>query len=89
MTGEILLVRHGRVAIESDGLFSREEFLRYLEDYDAASLRADSRPPQELTERLRQTHVVFASELPRARGPAQHLSIESEIRYEALFNELP
>ncbi|MBU3887998.1 hypothetical protein [Methylosinus sp. KRF6] len=89
MASAIILIRHGRVAIASDGLFSRERFLRYLEDYDTAPLCLDSRPPEELTERLRLASGLFASELPRARESARMLSTDREIRYEAIFNEEP
>jgi broad specificity phosphatase PhoE len=87
MESAIILIRHGQVAIASDGLFSREAFLRYLEEYDAAPLCSDSRPAEELSEQLRLARGFFASELPRSRESARMLSIESEIRCEAIFNE--
>ncbi|WP_156747668.1 hypothetical protein, partial [Methylosinus sp. 3S-1] len=89
MASTIIVIRHGRVALASDGLLSREDFLRYVEDYDAASLRSDSRPPEELTERLRLARRLFASELPRARESARILFLDRDIRYEAMFNEEP
>ncbi|WP_198022845.1 hypothetical protein [Methylosinus sp. LW3] len=89
MASTIVLIRHGRVAIESDGLFSREDFLRFVEDYDAAPLCPDSRPAEKLTERLRLARGLFASELPRARESARILFLDRDVRYDAMFNEEP
>lgn len=89
MTAFILLARHGRVAIASGGLFSRDEFLRYVEDYDSAPLRMDARAPEELVAQLQKAHTVFASASRRARESARLLSIESEMVCDALFNEEP
>lgn len=89
MASTIVVIRHGRVAIASDVLFSREDFLRYVEDYDAAPLCSDSRPPEELLERLRLARRLFASELPRARESSRILFLDRDIRYDAMFNEEP
>ena len=89
MTSTIVIIRHGRVAITSDGLFSREDFFRYVEDYDAAPLCSDSRPREELIEQLRLARTLLASELPRARESSRILFLDQDIRYDATFNEEP
>lgn len=89
MKPTILLIRHGPVAIASEGRFSRDEFLRYLEAYEAAPLRRDASSPPHLETQIRLANTVFTSEARRSLDSLRLLSPECQAIADAVFGEEP
>jgi len=64
-------------------------FARFIDDYQAAGLDRDNRPPPELLEMLKGTARVFSSDLERSTQSARALLPKAEIISSALFTEAP
>ncbi len=50
----IILIRHGRPAIDTAPRTSHGEFRTYIDDYEAAGLDPTSAPPEELQDLVRE-----------------------------------
>src|SRR5690242_5786707 len=75
ITTRLLLVRHGRSSHVHDGRWLRHHDVGAFEDaYDAAGIRDDSMPSEELRAAARNADLVVASDLPRAVASAKRLA---------------
>ena len=90
MAGQrIILIRHGRPAIETSPRTSHHEFRRYIDDYEAAGLDPGDAPPEELQDLVKELEAVFTSGKPRAHDSARALAPNAELIADPLFVEAP
>jgi broad specificity phosphatase PhoE len=85
----IILIRHGRPAIELAPRTSHGGFRTYIDDYEAAGLDPASVPPEELQDLVRELEVVFTSGKPRSTQSAKVLAPNAELIADPLFVEAP
>src|SRR4029077_14585965 len=85
----VILVRHGKPAIEIKPRFSHHGFRRYIDDYEEAGLDPQSAPPEELLDLVRGLNEAFTSGAPRAQDSARTLLPAAEIIADPLFAEAP
>ncbi len=86
---QIVLVRHGKPAIESSRRTSHHGFRRYIDDYQEAGLDPLSAPPEELLDLVKGLNAVHTSDTPRANDSARTLLPEAELFADPLFAEAP
>ncbi|MEI9932763.1 MAG: histidine phosphatase family protein [Rhizomicrobium sp.] len=85
----IILIRHGRPAIDVAPRTSHGEFRAYIDDYEAAGLDPTSAPPEELQDLVKELDAVFTSGKPRAHESAKALAPNAELIADPLFVEAP
>ena len=85
----IVLVRHGRPAIETSPRTSHDGFRRYIDEYQEAGLDPVSVPPEELLDLVKGLNAVHTSDAPRANDSARSLLPEAELIADPLFAEAP
>lgn len=85
----IVLVRHGRPAIETSPRTSHHGFRRYIDEYQEAGLDPLSAPPEELLDLVKGLNAVHTSDAPRANDSARTLLPEAELIADPLFAEAP
>ena len=85
----IILIRHGRPAIESSPRTSHREFRSYIDAYEAAGLDPESVPPEELQDLVGELTAVFTSSRPRSQDSARALMPNAELIADPLFEEAP
>lgn len=85
----IILIRHGRPAIDIAPRTSHGEFRTYIDDYEAAGLDPTSAPPGELQGLVKELEVVFTSGRPRSTESAKALAPNAELIADPLFVEAP
>jgi len=85
----IILIRHGRPAIDTAPRTSHGEFRTYIDDYEAAGLDPTSAPPEELQDLVKELSAVFTSGKPRAHESAKALAPNAELIADPLFVEAP
>jgi broad specificity phosphatase PhoE len=85
----IILIRHGRPAIEMDAPLGFREFRRFIDAYEAASLDPESRPPEQLRDLTCRLPRLITSSRPRAQDSARTLAPQAELLVEPLFVEAP
>jgi broad specificity phosphatase PhoE len=85
----IILIRHGRPAIDVAPRTSHGGFRSYIDDYEAAGLDPSSAPPEELQDLVKELSAVFTSGKPRAHESAQALAPHAELIADPLFVEAP
>lgn len=85
----IILVRHGKPAIEIAPRTSHREFSRYIDDYEEAGLDPKSAPPEEVIDLVKGLAAVYTSHAPRAQDSARTLLPEAMIIADPLFAEAP
>lgn len=85
----IVLVRHGRPAIEPSPRTSHHGFRRYIDEYQEAGLDPLSAPPEELLDLVKGLNAVHTSDAPRANDSARTLLPEAELIADPLFAEAP
>jgi broad specificity phosphatase PhoE len=85
----IILIRHGRPAIETAPRTGHHGFRSYIDDYEAAGLDPASAPPGELQDLLRELAAVFTSGKARAHESAKALAPNAELIADPLFVEAP
>src|SRR5258708_3751064 len=85
----IILIRHGRPAIETSPRTSHKEFRTYIDRYEAAGLDPESAPPEELQDLVSELDAVFTSGRPRAHDSARALAPQAELIADPLFAEAP
>ena len=85
----IILVRHGKPAIETSPRTSHHGFRRYIDEYEEAGLDPASAPPDELRDLVNGLDEVFTSGSPRAHDSARTLLPEAELIVDPLFAEAP
>jgi len=85
----IILVRHGKPAIETSPRTSHHGFRRYIDEYEEAGLDPASAPPDELKDLVTGLDAVFTSGSPRAHHSARTLLPEADLIADPLFGEAP
>jgi len=85
----IILIRHGRPAIETNPRTSHRGFRSYIDAYEAAGLDPESAPPEELQDLVKELDSVFTSGRPRAHDSARALAPQAELIADPLFVEAP
>lgn len=85
----IILIRHGRPAIESNPRTSHRGFRSYIDAYEAAGLDPSSAPPGELQDLVKELTSIFTSGKPRAQDSARALAPQAELVADPLFVEAP
>lgn len=85
----IILVRHGRPAISTDGRTCHRGFRDYIDAYEAAGLDPTSVPPEELQDLMRELTAVYTSGRPRSQDSARALAPHAELITDPLFEEAP
>lgn len=85
---QIILMRHGRPAIEARQRLSANGFGIWVGHYNAAAIDPASPPPAEAIEQARQAAYVLCSTLPRSLTSAAALGIQTPHRRDAEFREL-
>ena len=84
----IVLIRHGRSALDLDGEWVDASGLdRWRLAYDAAAIATDDHPAAALVERAARADAVIASDLPRAVMSAGRLAGGREIVVSPLLRE--
>ena len=83
----IILIRHGRPAIDVAPRTSHGGFRTYIDDYEAAGLDPTSAPPEELQDLIKELDAVFTSGKPRAHESAKALAPNAELIADPLFVE--
>lgn len=85
---QIILMRHGRPAIEARRRLSARDFGIWVGHYNAAAIDPASPPTAEAIEQARQAAFVLCSTLPRSLTSAAALGIETPHGRDAAFREL-
>ena len=85
----IILVRHGKPAIETSPRTSHHGFRRYIDNYEEAGLDPASAPPDELRDLVNGLEAVFTSGSPRSDESARTLLPEADLIADPLFAEAP
>jgi broad specificity phosphatase PhoE len=85
----IILIRHGRPAIETSPRTSHRGFRSYIDAYESAGLDPESAPPGELQDLVKELDSVFTSGRPRAHDSARALAPQAELVADPLFVEAP
>jgi broad specificity phosphatase PhoE len=85
----VILVRHGKPAIEIKPRTSHRGFRRYIDDYEEAGLDPQSAPPEELLDLVKGLNEVYTSGSPRAKDSARKILPEADIIADPLFAEAP
>ncbi len=85
----IILVRHGKPAIESSPKFCHNGFRRYIDEYQEAGLDPASAPPEELIDLVKGLNAVHTSESPRSTDSGRTLLPQAELIADPLFAEAP
>jgi broad specificity phosphatase PhoE len=85
----IILIRHGRPAIETSPRTSHRGFRSYIDAYELAGLDPESAPPEELQDLVKELDSVFTSGRPRAHDSARALAPQAELVADPLFVEAP
>ena len=86
---KIILVRHGKPAIETAPRTCHRGFRDYIDDYEEAGLDPESAPPEELMDLVKGLDAVFTSGSPRAAMSAKSLLPEATVVADPLFAEAP
>ncbi len=86
---KIILVRHGKPAIETSPRTCHRGFRDYIDDYEEAGLDPESAPPDELLDLVKELKAVFTSGSKRASDSARSLLPEAELIADPLFGEAP
>jgi broad specificity phosphatase PhoE len=85
----IILIRHGRPAIDTAPRTSHHGFRTYIDDYEAAGLDPASAPPEELQDLVKELSAVFTSDRARSHESAKALAPRAELIADPLFAEAP
>lgn len=85
----IILIRHGRPAIETAPRTCHQGFRAYIDDYEAAGLDPSSAPPEELQDLVKELGAVHASDRARSHESAKALAPNAELVADPLFAEAP
>lgn len=88
-TQRIILIRHGRPAIETAPRTGHHGFRSYIDDYEAAGLDPGSAPPEELQDLVGELAAIFTSGKARAHESAKALAPNAELIADPLFVEAP
>jgi len=85
---QIILMRHGRPAIDSRQRLSAHSFGIWVGHYNAAAIDQASPPPAAAISQARQAAYVLCSTLPRSLTSATALGIHAPHSQDAAFREM-
>jgi len=85
----IVLVRHGRPAIDISRRTCHNGFRLYIDEYQEAGLDPLSAPPDELLDLVKGLNAVHTSDSPRANDSARTLLPQADLIADPLFAEAP
>lgn len=85
----IILVRHGKPAIDTRPRKCHNGFRRFIDEYQDAGLDPQSAPPEELLDLVKGLNAVHTSDAPRANDSARTLLPDAELIADPLFAEAP
>lgn len=85
--GAIILVRHGRPAVDRRVRLRAQGYRHWWSGYDAAGLDVDQGPPDDLLAVAREAHVIFSSTLARSIETAHAIAGARAVRSMNLFVE--
>jgi broad specificity phosphatase PhoE len=85
---EIVLVRHGPVALKASGLLSFEGFSRYIATYELSGIDPDTQPSEALRARVRSAATIFASDAPRVIDTLARMGVTADT-LDPAFREAP
>jgi broad specificity phosphatase PhoE len=88
-TMRIILIRHGRPAIDIAPRTDHGGFRTYIDEYEQAGLDPGSVPPEELQDLVKELTAVFTSGRARAHESAKVLAPRAELIADPLFAEAP
>ena len=83
---QIILIRHAKVDIDNSRKIDSHLLQKWVEEYDAAPLHAESLPPKETVALVQNADVVLTSTLRRAIDSAKVLDVDVH-EQNRLFNE--
>jgi broad specificity phosphatase PhoE len=83
----IYLIRHGEVDIDTVTPLTYNAFREWLQRYDRAPLKEESRPSESLIKEVQKSPLVLSSGLERSLASVKWLRV-TECRQETLFNEV-
>jgi len=86
MPKTIILMRHGKVDINTEVSIDSLAMQAWVEEYDKAPLSKESLPSQKSIDSVHSAKYVVSSELKRANESANVLKVQVD-EYNALFNE--
>jgi broad specificity phosphatase PhoE len=84
---EIVIIRHGKSAVDTSGKVSASEFGSCIQDYDMAGIDNNNRPPVEVIEKAKSCNFCVCSSLARSLHSAKLLEIEKPDFVSPLFRE--
>jgi broad specificity phosphatase PhoE len=85
---QIVLMRHGRPAIESTKCLNAKDFGAWVERYEAAAIDPAYPPPATAIDQSRQAAYLMCSTLPRSLSSANALGVEAPDGHDAAFREM-
>jgi len=83
----IVLIRHGKPAIDKGRLLGHRTFQDYIEAYERAGLDPESPPPSLVVDLVGKARRIFASDRPRAHESAKALAPHADVLTDSLFME--
>ena len=84
----IHLIRHGKPTVTLQEKVSGNQFLNFVERYDAAGIAPDSIPPENVVAIARKANVVFTSNSNRTIDSATILQPQVMLINNAIFREI-
>jgi broad specificity phosphatase PhoE len=85
---DIVLIRHGPVALKATGLLSFQAFARHIAAYELAGVSPEATPPAPLVTRVRRAETVFASDAVRVIDTLSRLGVTADF-FDSAFREAP
>lgn len=86
---KVILIRHGRPALDIAPRTSHRGFRDYIDAYEQAGLDPEDAPPEELQDLVFELERVFTSDRKRAHESARILAPHAELVIDPLFVEAP
>jgi len=84
---EITLMRHGKSNHTNKSAISCSEFVKWVDDYDAAGIIQKITLPEQTKEKAKEAKLIVTSTLSRSIQSAERLGAKSVIISEPLFRE--
>lgn len=84
----IILIRHGKPTVSLQEKVKGNQFLNFVERYDAAGIAPDSIPPENIVAIVQKANVIFTSNLNRTIHSAIILQPQVQLINNAIFREI-
>ena len=84
----INLIRHGKPTVSLQEKVKGNQFLNFVERYDAAGIASDSIPPENTVTVVQKANVIFTSNSNRAIHSATILQPQVKLINNAIFREI-